>query len=191
MEFQEIQSELRRKLDKKRYEHTQGVLYTAAALCMHYEIDIKQGMLAGLLHDCGKAYSNKEQYAMCKNYGIKLSEVEKENHALIHAKLGAYLANTTYEIYNPEIISAILYHTTGKPNMSTLEKIIYIADYIEPHRNLPLVDTFRKMAFQDLDETIYQLLELSLEHLAASHKVIDEMTVATYQYYKEQCNKKI
>lgn len=186
MEFRVMQERLQKKLDLKRYEHTLGVLYTSAALCMQHGINIEQGMLAGLLHDCGKAYKNKEQYVLCKQYGISLSEVEHENLALIHAKLGAYLAKEVYGIHDEDVLSAIRFHTTGKPDMTTLEKILYIADYIEPHRNLPLVEEIRTMAFHDLDKTMYVLLEQSLEHLSKSGKIIDEMTIATYQYYKKQ-----
>lgn len=186
MIFQEIQTIMKDKLDAKRYQHTIGVLYTAAALCMQHGIEIEKGMLAGLLHDCGKAYKNKEQYLLCKQHQIQLSKVEEENHALIHAKLGAYLAREEYGITDEEILSAILHHTTGRPNMTTLEKILYIADYIEPHRRLPKVEELRTLAFHDLDEALYILLEESLEHLATNNKLIDEMTIATYQYYKEQ-----
>lgn len=185
MEFQEIQLRLEKSLDQKRYRHTEGVLYTSAALCMQHGIDVRKGMIAGLLHDCAKAYKTKEQYRMCQQYQIPLSEVEEKNPALIHAKLGAYLAESQFGIHEEEILSAIRNHTTGKPGMSTLDKIVYIADYIEPHRELPMVDDFRKLAFQDLDQALYQLLESSLEHLAISNKIIDHMTIATYEYYKK------
>ncbi len=186
MERNDIQRELQNTLDSKRYEHTLGVMYTAAALCMQHNIDVRKGLLAGLLHDCAKAYKNKEQYKMCRKYGISLNSVEEENYALIHAKLGAYLAIKDYGIEEEDILSAITYHTTGKPNMSLLEKILYIADYIEPNRELPRVEALRTLAFQDIDETMYQLLELTNEHLTASNKPVDEMTKETYQYYKEQ-----
>lgn len=185
MEFHEIQSMLYKKLDKKRYEHTMGVLYTASSLCMQHNIDVNKGMTAGLLHDCAKAYKTKEQYMLCKKYKLQLNGIEKENHALIHAKLGAYLAKKEYGIEDAEVISAIRFHTTGRPNMSLLEKIVYIADYIEPHRKLPKVEELRTLAFENIDEALFQLLELSLEHLQDSNKLIDEMTIATYQYYKE------
>lgn len=186
MELNSIQLMLEKTMDPKRYEHTLGVMYTAAALCMQHNLDVKKGLLAGLLHDCGKVYKNKEQYKMCKKYEISLNQVEEENHALIHAKLGAYLAVKEYQVEGEDILSAIKYHTTGKPNMTLLEKILYIADYIEPHRELPKVEELRVLAFQDIDETMYQLLKLTLEHLTTTNKPVDEMTKETYLYYKEQ-----
>lgn len=184
MDIHEMNHILRKEQDKKRYEHTQGVMYMSAALCMRYGIDMNKGMLAGLLHDCAKCYKVKEQYALCKKHHIKLSDYEEENPSLIHAKLGSYLAETIYKVHDKDILSAIMYHTTGRPAMTTLEKIIYIADYIEPHRELPRVDEMRSLAFQNLDQTIYELAEMTLEHLSHDDKVIDASTIATYEYYK-------
>lgn len=186
MELLDIQETLHRKLEKKRYDHTLGVMYTSAALCMQHGLDINKGLYAGLLHDCAKAYKSNKQFDLCKTYKIKLNHTEKLNHALIHAKLGSYLAEHEYKINDNEILSAILCHTTGKPNMSTLEKILYISDYIEPHRRLPRVEEMRVMAFQDLDLTMYHLLDMSIEFLNTDNKkVIDEMTLETYTYYKQ------
>ncbi len=185
MNIEKIQSELRKKMDAKRFHHTMGVMYTASALAMQEGISIEDAMYAGLLHDCGKIKNTDKQYKMCKKYDIQLNDIEKENPSLIHAKLGAYLAKTHYGIENDNIINAIWYHTTGKPNMNTLEKIIYVSDYIEPHRELPAVDEIRKLAFQNLDEALYQILKLSIEHLENSNKLIDNMTVKTYEYYNK------
>lgn len=190
MNFHEIQKILIKKMDPKRYEHTLGVVYTSASLCMQHGIDVERGMYAGILHDCAKVYKGKEQYELCKEYHLKLTQVEEENFALLHAKLGAYLAKNIYGINDEEILSSILYHTTGKPNMTTLEKIVYIADYIEPHRELPMVRELRYLAFQNLDKALYQILEMSLEHLTSTGKVIDDMTKITYQFYKEQQSNK-
>lgn len=185
MDLDKIKHNLSTNLDPQRYEHTIGVTYTAASLCMQHSIDVNQGMLAGLLHDCAKRYKQKEQYMLCKKYHIELNDVEQCNGALIHAKLGAYLAEKEFRIKNQEIISAILFHTTGRPEMSTLEKIIYIADYIEPHRKLPHIDDMRTLAFKDLDKTMYSLLLMSLEHLSEKKLPIDSMTIKTFNYYKE------
>lgn len=191
MDMQDIQQLLYEKLDKKRYEHTLGVMYTTAALCMQHEVDVNQGMLAGLLHDCAKEYKNSTQYDLCKSYKIPLNQSEKVNHALVHAKLGAYMAKKEYGIKDEAVLSAILCHTTGKPKMNTLEKILYISDYIEPHRKLPRVEEMRILAFKDLDRTIYCLLSMSLEHLRKEEKVIDNRTIETYNYYKNKVTKNI
>ncbi|MFI3172106.1 MAG: bis(5'-nucleosyl)-tetraphosphatase (symmetrical) YqeK [Eubacteriales bacterium] len=184
--IQIIQEELSEKLEKNRYNHTLGVMYTAAALAMKEKISIEEAMLAGLLHDCAKTMKVKEQYKKCELYGIELTETEQQNGALIHAKLGAYLASTVYEVKNNAIQDAIAHHTTGVPGMSTLEKIIYVADYIEPNRKLPKVDELRELAFNNLDAALYMQLELSIEHLEHENKVIDPMTKSTYEFYKER-----
>ena len=184
MILEKIQHKLMDTLDEKRYEHTLGVMYTSAALCMQHNIPIEKGMMAGLLHDCAKAYKVNEQYELCDKYKIKLNEIELINGALVHAKLGAFLAQTHYKIIDEDILNAIRYHTTGKPGMTLLEKILYIADYIEPHRELPHVTEMRKLAFEDLDKALSCLLKLSIEHLRESGKTIDDMTVQTYEYYK-------
>lgn len=111
-----------------------GVMYTAASLAMCYGADIQKALTAGLLHDCGKYCPAEEQIRLCGRYGIDLTRSELEMPALIHARLGAYLAEHEYGIKDREILDAVTYHTTGRPGMSMLEKIIYIADYIEPNR---------------------------------------------------------
>ena len=137
----EIRKSLKKELDKSRYEHTMGVMYTAAALAMAHGVDQKKAMLAGLLHDCAKCIPNEEKMELCKKYHIELTQAEIDNPALIHAKLGAFLARKKYHVTDEELLHAILVHTTGEPGMNLLDKIIYIADYIEPGRdkakNLP------------------------------------------------------
>lgn len=97
-------------------------MYTAASMAMRYGEDIEKAMTAGLLHDCGKFAPAGEQIRLCKKYGLSLKESEVEMPALIHAKLGAYLAKETYKVCDGEILNAILYHTTGRPDMTMLEK---------------------------------------------------------------------
>ena len=126
MDLDKISKKLEKKLKPDRYRHTKGVMYTAAAMAMRYEQDIQEAMLAGLLHDCGKFTSPEEQVELCKKYKIELSEAELQVLPLIHAKLGAYLAKEKYKVDNERVINAILYHTTGRPNMTMLDKIIYL-----------------------------------------------------------------
>ena len=191
-ELQNIQAKLKNKLTEKRYVHTLGVQYTSAALAMRYKISIFDASLAGLLHDCAKNYSDDELIKRCLKHNIKVSDVEKRNGFLLHAKLGAYYAKSKYGVENEEVISAIRYHTTGKPGMSTLEAIVFTADYIEPSRKpLPNLDDIRSMAFVDLDEAVYQILDSTLNYLGDKAvtdnkgREIDNHTVEAYNYYKK------
>lgn len=192
MDIQKIQSKLKEKLTEKRYIHTIGVQYTAAALAMRYRVPLNDAMAAGLLHDCAKNYTNEELIKKCQKNDIEITDVEHRNGFLLHAKLGACYAKSKYGVDNEGILSAIRYHTTGKPGMSVLEKIIFTADYIEPSRKpLPQLDDIRSMAYVDIDEAVYQILDSTLNYLGSDAKTdnkgreIDGHTVKAYLYYKE------
>lgn len=183
-DIQKLQKELNKELDTKRYEHTLGVAYTAACMAMRYDCDIQKAYIAGLLHDCAKCMTHEERLTYCKKHDIPVTEIEKQNPSLLHAKVGAGLCATKYGIEDSEIVNAIKYHTTGRPGMTLLEKIIFIADYLEPHRNeaddLPLV---RKQVFEDMDLALRTILSDTLIYLQKGDKKIDPMTFQTYQYY--------
>lgn len=186
MELQEIRKKVKKELDKDRYEHTKGVMYTAACLAMAHEGDMEQAMLAGLLHDCAKCVPNDEKIRICEENHIIISSVERENPTLLHAKLGALYASTKYEVTDPEIIHAIKIHTTGEPGMSLLDKIIFIADYIEPKRDKAAhLDEIRKLAFEDLDACMADILYDTLHYLNTKKGAIDPNTQLTYEYYKQ------
>ncbi len=179
-----LQKKVKKELDADRYQHTLGVMYTASALAMCYEADIERAEVAGLLHDCAKCIPNDRKIRMCKERGIEITKVELNSPYLLHSKLGAYLAKEKYGVEDPEILSAIQWHTTGHPNMTTLEKIIFVADYIEPMRfkaqNLPQV---RKLAFHDLNLTVCQILEDTLHYLDSGNGEIDPMSRSAFRYY--------
>lgn len=186
MELQEIRKKVKKELDKERYEHTKGVMYTAACLAMAHEGNMEQAMLAGLLHDCAKCVPNDEKIKICEENHIMISSVERENPTLLHAKLGAFYASTKYEVTDPEVIHAIKIHTTGEPGMSLLDKIIFIADYIEPKRNKAAhLDEIRKLAFEDLDACMADILYDTLHYLNTKKGAIDPNTQLTYEYYKQ------
>lgn len=186
-DIQKIIKELEHSLDSKRFAHTMGVAYTAACIAMRYDYDMDCAYLAGLLHDCAKCLSHKQRLEYCDKYDIPVTEVEAANPALLHAKVGADMCKRKYQIENEEIITAILYHTTGHPNMSMLDKIIYIADYIEPNRcEAPNLDTVRKLTFNDIDMALRTILSDSIFYLESSSKAVDPMTMQTYQYYIKQ-----
>lgn len=188
--IRKMMHELKKTLDKDRYEHTLGVMYTSAAMAMRYNADVEKALLAGLLHDCAKCISGQKKLKLCKKYCLTVSEAERDNPGLLHAKLGAYLASAKYHVKDREILNAIASHTTGRPRMSLLEKIVYIADYIEPGRqNLPNMEVVRKLAFEDINECLYRILNDSLIYLKSRDIVIDFMTEETYNYYKKLLGK--
>ena len=186
--LKKLRHAMEKTLEPKRYEHTLGVAYTAASLAMVHEEDVEKALIAGMLHDCAKCMPFHKQIAVCEKHNVSLSEVERtENSPLLHAKAGSTLARTEYGITDDDILNAISYHTTGRPDMSTLEKIIYIADYIEPGRKtLPNLSRVRKIAYQNLDDTMRQILNDTLEHLKEKGGSIDPMTKETYQFYIQE-----
>ncbi len=180
-----LKEKLSKELDKKRFAHTMGVAYTAANLAMAHEEDLYDAYLAGLLHDNAKCISSSEKRKLCKKYKIVLNEAEEKNPDLIHAKLGAVLAKEKYGVKDSFILNAIRYHTTGRPGMTELEKIIYIADYIEPNRKtLPDMPKIRKTAFRNLDEAMVLILQSTLQYLTDKKASIDRLTQDTFDYYK-------
>lgn len=184
-QIMKMQKKLKSELDHDRYEHTTGVMYTAACLAMRYGEDMERALLAGLLHDCAKCIPADEKMKLCKKNKIEMSEAEKENPGLLHAKLGAFLAKEKYGITDEGILHAIQVHTTGCPEMTLLDKIIYIADYIEAGRKpLPNLAEVRKMAFCDLDACLCRILGDSLVYLESRGNVVDPMTEKTYLYYE-------
>lgn len=178
---------LKKYLDAGRFEHTEGVMYTAAALAMRYGEDIEKAQVAGLLHDCAKCMPDAKKVKICQKNGIPMTEAEQKSPFLLHAKVGAYIAQTKYGIEDTEILEAIECHTTGKPAMSQLDKIIFIADYIEPMRTkAPNLADVRKLAFKDIDLALFKILSDTLAYLRNSPKNVDSMTMRAYEYYKKQ-----
>lgn len=186
-EIDKLHGEMAEELDGKRFWHTIGVAHTAASLAMRYNIDMDTAYVTGLLHDCAKCISDKKKLAICKKNGIPVSDTEQMNPSLLHAKVGAFLAADKYHIADSNMLDAIKYHTTGRPGMSDLEQIIYIADYIEPGRNkAPNLDEIRHLAFVDKEKALIRILEDCLFYLKDSDQKIDILTQQTYEYYKSK-----
>lgn len=189
-DLQKIEKKLKKYLDEDRLWHTLGVMHTAASLAMVYNVDIEKAQLAGLLHDCAKCIPTKKKLKLCKENNIPVSDFEKEHPVLLHAKVGAYIAAEKYGVKDLEVLRAIAWHTTGTENMTDLEKIIYISDYIEPARNkAPRLPEIRKIAFQDLDLCMYEILHDTLNYLDSNPDDLDQTTVKAYEYYRNICGK--
>ena len=181
----EIQRELKKKQSEHRYIHTIGVQYTSICLAMKYGYDIQKAELAGLLHDSAKHYSNEKLLKTCLKQNVPVSEIERQSPFLLHGKAGAVLAQRKYDIYDEDILNAIRFHTTGRPNMSLLEKIVFVADYIEPGRNVaPNLDALRKLSFENIDEAVYEILKQTLFYLKKKKAIVDPSSIETYNFYR-------
>lgn len=189
-QLEQIQKKLQKNITAKRYRHTIGVQYTCISLAMRYGVDLDQAALAGLLHDCAKCLDDKEMLRQCEKNNIVCNKTEKKQPYLLHAKLGACYAVKKYGITDPAVAGAIRYHTTGRPGMTLLEKIVFTADYIEPNRKLlEHLPAIRQMAFIDLDEAVYLILRDTVDYLGESdpdkENEIEHHTLEAYEYYRK------
>ena len=181
----EIQDMLKEKQTGSRFLHTLGVQYTSACLAMRYGGDVEKAQMAGLLHDCAKHMKPEKLLEKCRKHGLEVTSAQERNPFLLHGRVGAYVARTKYGITDPEILGAVKWHTTGKPEMTLLEKIVFTADYIEPNRDkAPNLSRLRQISFEDLDQAVYEILAQTLDYLKKSPQDIDETTEITYSYYK-------
>ena len=179
-----LRSKLKTKLDPMRYEHSLSVSFTCMNLAMRYGYDIDKAELAGLMHDCGKRFADEIILKKCISHKIPVTDAEMKALPVLHAKYGAWLAENKYGIEDPEIISAIACHTTGKADMSVLDKIVYIADYIEPNRReIPGLSKIRQIVFQNIDQAICLSSERTIRYLEDNGNKIDPMTIKTYEFY--------
>ena len=187
-----LKKQLKKLLKKTRYEHTLGVMDTAASLAMCYGYPMYTAMVAGLLHDCAKYMDDEELLKYAKKNHIELTEYEIKAPHLIHAKAGAYMAEKVYGVTDKDILSAIRFHTTGRPDMNLLEKIIFVADYIEPNRNqAPRLAELRQLAFSNMDLCIALILKDTIEYVNQREIPLDLNTEETFEYYKNRTEEEI
>lgn len=179
---EEIKEYLAENLEGKRYKHVLGVAETAKKLAALNEIDENAAEIAGLAHDVAKNMSKEDMYNVIKENNIILSEVEKRNKSLWHSIIAPVIAREKLGIENIEILNSLRWHTTGKENMTVLEKIIYIADMIEPTRDFPGVEELRKITFEDLDNGVFAGLNQSMKFLLEKNQLMDENTVKARNY---------
>lgn len=158
-----MEEHLKQILKPARYEHSIGVASTAVAMAGIYGADAKKAYIAGLLHDCAKNLTAEESAVKCEDLDVELDEYEKNQPQLIHAKIGAELVKSEFGVDDEEISSAIRWHTLGRSGMSVLEKIIYVADMIEPTRDFPGVEMLRKKAYVNLDSAVLACAEKTIE----------------------------
>lgn len=184
MELEKLREYMQLVLSETRYRHVLGVEDVCYDLALIHGEDTQKASVAGILHDCAKRLSDEDLLKECEKYNIPISETESKQPYLLHAKVGALYAREKYGVSDDDILNAIIYHTTGRPAMSKLEKIVYIADYIEPNRKpIPMLDKARTLAYEDLDEAIICISKSTLDYLSEKGLIIDPLTKETYEYY--------
>jgi nicotinate-nucleotide adenylyltransferase len=154
---------LKGRLSPKRLAHTRGVVEAALRLAARYGADMKKTYLAALLHDCAKEYGDDEALTLCERYGIALDELQRANPFLVHGMLGAAEARHVFGVNDPEVYEAIYWHTTGRAGMGLLEKIIKLADNIEPNRMYPFTEEIRALADYDIDRALALCIERTIK----------------------------
>lgn len=180
----EILKRIKKRLSDKRFKHTLRVETEAVKLANHYRSDWQKASIAALLHDNAKNYDDDKKLRLVYKYAIKLNQSEEKNIDLVHAKLGSVIAQKKFDIDDMDILNAIKYHTTGRPGMSMTEKIIYIADFIEPGRKVfPGLEKARDLAYQDINLAMIKILMMTINHVIDKGRIIDPGTEMAYEYY--------
>lgn len=172
-------------LKPQRVNHVLGCAETAVKLAKRYGADETVALRAGLLHDVTKAIDGEDQLLLVDKYGILISDFERKTPKLLHAKTGAAVAKYVFG-ESDAVTRAIYWHTTGKADMSLMEKIIYLADYMEPTRSFPGVDALRELAFQDLDRGLLMGFELCIDELMREKKSLSRESVEARDYLRSQ-----
>ena len=178
---------LKKELDKQRFEHTLGVEQTAREMARVFGEDEEKAALAGLLHDCAKCMPLERMVKACRR--VPLDEVTKASKALMHAVAGRCVAETVYDVTDEDVLDAIRWHTTGRAGMTRLEKIIYLADMIEPNRRpYPGLEALRALCMQDLDGAMHAALRMSLAHVQEQGKTLHPDTLAALMDFEPERN---
>ena len=184
-ELIEIRNSLSARLRRKRLNHTMMTVCEAIKLAYHYGVDTRKARLAALLHDCVKL-PNKELLDFCTNNHQEISDEEKANPYLIHARLGAIFASEEFGVKDEEVLQAIRYHTIGHVGMSMLDKIVYVADKIECTRDYEGVDDIRRMAYNDINRAMLLAMKHSADYTVASGKTINPYTESVMSYLENE-----
>ncbi len=180
-EYKNIADSLRERLLEKRYKHTLSVLKCAQKMAEIYDVDFDQATLAALLHDCGRVVPIGEQVDFASKNNIPLDEIELKNIILIHAKLGAFIAEKEYGIGDGEVLEAIAYHTTACVGMSNLAMLIYVADMLEDTRDFPGVNKLRaQIGVAELPKLMLACLTSTIKNLLEENRLLHPNSIRAY-----------
>ncbi len=191
MTTEQMKEKLSTMLTEHRYTHSIGVMETAEKMARIFGTDTEKALVAGLLHDCAKQIDRSVQLKMCKERGIEIDDIKKSAPSLVHADLGASVAETEFGVNNEDILNSIKYHTLGRENMTDLEKILFLADIIEPNRrDFEGLTELRRLCEKDLDEAMLFGLTLSIKNVERKGRILHTQTIEAQKYYKNLLDKK-
>ncbi len=173
----QIERYIQDTLTPGRYRHTLGVVEVAVKLAKAHGENMEQARMAALLHDCGKHCPPDEAISMLEAIGYIPNEVERHDPMLLHGRIGALVARERFHVTDSHILSAVACHTTGKTGMSRLDKVVYVADYIEPGRDGDWVHPLRTVAYHDLDDCVVMCADSTLTHVMRKGKPIHPDTM--------------
>ena len=189
IELDELKEIVKNKLSEKRYIHSEGVVKRALEYAKIYNVDEKIIMYTAISHDIAKELTQEENEEYIKRYNIELDEIEKNNNNLLHQKIGAQICKHEFR-FTEDMVNAVRYHTTGRPNMSLLEKIIYLADATEEnkkYRSEHYVETIKS----DIDQGLIEISKWVINHLLETNIIIHPDTIDCYNYYVMNKSKQI
>lgn len=181
IEFDELKEIVKSRLSEKRYIHSEGVVKRALEYAKIYNVDEEKIMYIAIAHDIAKEFTKEENEECIKKYNIELDEIEKNNNSLLHQRIGAEICKNEFG-FSDDMVNAVRCHTTAKPNMSLLEKIIYLADATEENREY-CFEPYVKIIKSDIDQGIIEVSKWVINYLLENNVLLHPDTINCYDYY--------
>ncbi|QSX08203.1 bis(5'-nucleosyl)-tetraphosphatase (symmetrical) YqeK [Alkalibacter rhizosphaerae] len=177
MDYDTLAAAVKKRISKKRFAHSLGVMEVAVQLAKRYGCDVEKTRIAAICHDCAKNESREQLLQKADQYGMILDDVVYYETQLMHGPVGSLIARHELGVEDEEILAAIAHHTTGIKEMSLLDKIIYLSDFVEPGRNYPGVEILRELAFVDLDRALIQAFDNTIRYVLSLDSVLHPNTI--------------
>ncbi len=187
LDFITMERKLQSSLSIERYIHTMGVVKTALRMAGIYNADVDKVHTAALLHDCAKDFPAEMKRRFCKEFHVPVDDIMLSCIDLTHPFLGAEVAKREYGVEDEEALDAIRYHTTGRKNMGIIEKIVFLADYIEPNRkNFEGLEEAREICFKDIDKAMALVLRQTVEYVKERKRPLHPLSLEALSYYENK-----
>jgi predicted HD superfamily hydrolase involved in NAD metabolism len=181
---------LNNSISSKRYIHSVNVSTTAVKLAEFYGCDAVKAEIAGLVHDCAREFNVELLLDCLVEESMVVDDLTLGVKELLHGPAAVHICRKVFGIEDEEILSAVRYHTTGRENMSLLEKIIYLSDFIEPGRSFDGVEEIRGLAFKNLDKALLLAFNLSIEYVISKNGLIHVNTILSRNYLLKELQNK-